>query len=38
MGSQYLISRRWSLGTHFTVTDAEGTPAFEVDGKSAAVS
>ncbi|HEY1704521.1 MAG TPA: hypothetical protein VGG75_32900 [Trebonia sp.] len=35
MASQYLISRRWSLGTQFTVTDAEGVPKFEVSGKFA---
>lgn len=33
MGSQYLISRRWSLTNRFTITDGSGAPRFEVQGK-----
>jgi uncharacterized protein YxjI len=35
MGSQYLLTRRWSLGSRFTVEDAEGAPRFEISGRSA---
>lgn len=35
MGSQYLISRRWSLTSRFAITDEMGTPQFEVQGKFA---
>lgn len=35
MGSQYLVTRRWSLGGRFTVEDPAGTPRFEVSGRSA---
>ncbi|MBO0819769.1 MAG: hypothetical protein J2P26_02845 [Nocardiopsaceae bacterium] len=35
MGSQYLISRRWALASRFAITDDEGTPRFEVQGRLA---
>jgi uncharacterized protein YxjI len=34
MSSQYLLSRKWSLTSRFTITDAFGVPRFEVQGKS----
>jgi uncharacterized protein YxjI len=35
MPRSYLMSRKWSLASRFTITDETGAPQFEVQGKSA---
>src|SRR5258708_24960916 len=35
MGKSYLMSRRWALTDRFAITDENGTPQFEVQGRFA---